>query len=269
MIAFHAIGDWPGGHVRISWAATSSRQTNSEVERIIEETWTRESQRLGKHLFDGPMCRMESFEASGEALNLLLSRTSYKPFVGTNLHNADLAERFGPEVMANPVGVSTIVETSDAFLMLGRRNAAVVYYPHRVHPFAGSLEPTDGDDASAGSFRELHEELSLDRDHILDHRCLGIAADSSILQPELIFAARTRLDRAEIERRVDREEHGGSCAIANDAHAVATTLSDSQLTPIAVASLLLWGRFRFGERWFDRALDGIRPRPLVPAARRP
>ena len=31
--------------------------------------------------------------------------------------------------------------------MLGRRNASVAYYPGRVHPFSGSLEPQEQDRA--------------------------------------------------------------------------------------------------------------------------
>ena len=33
--------------------------------------------------------------------------------------------------------------TRDGWLLYGRRNATVAYYPNRVHPFAGTLEPGD------------------------------------------------------------------------------------------------------------------------------
>ena len=269
MITFHAIGDWRPGQVRLIWVTTSSRRIIPEVDRIIEETWERESRRLGTHLFDGPLCRIESFDSSSAALELVVSETSYKPFVGTNLQNTHLAERFGREVMANPIGVSTLVETSDGFLMLGRRNASVVYYPHRVHPFAGSLEPKDGTDPFTASVRELSEELSLGRDDVAESRCIGMAEDSTVMQPELIFAASTRLDRRAIASRLVHEEHGGSHAISTETAAIDAAVRDPELTPIAMASLLLWGRSHFGDDWFDRTIGGIQPRPLVPSERHP
>jgi hypothetical protein len=269
MITFHAIGDWLPGQVRLSRATQSSRRSNPEVDQIIEITWSRELSRLGAHLFDGPLCRIESFEASSERLELVVSETSYKPFVGTNLHNPQLAERFGREVMANPVGVSTLIETTDGFLMLGRRNSSVVYYPHRVHPFAGSLEPKDGSDPFSASYRELGEELSLGRDDVLGMRCIGMAEDSTVMQPELIFAARTRLDRNTVESRLVHEEHGGTRALATHSDTISATVRDLELTPIAVASLLLWGRLHIDEDWFHQTIGGIQPRPLVPKECRP
>src|SRR5687767_2881151 len=112
-LTFHAVGDWGPDRVRLAWSDASSRRIVPEIERLIDETWQRASARPGVHLFDGPMCRMESFRATPDELSLTLSRTSYKPFVGTNLHNPHLAKTHGRDVMANPVGVSTLLETAD------------------------------------------------------------------------------------------------------------------------------------------------------------
>ena len=45
------------------------------------------------------------------------------------------------DCLANPVGVSPALLSADNFLIMGRRNASVAYYPNRIHPFAGALEP--------------------------------------------------------------------------------------------------------------------------------
>ena len=252
MLTFHAVGNWSRGQVRATWSDVSSRRIVPEVERVIEDTWIRISTHPGVHLFDGPMCRMESFTASAEALHLALSPTSYKPFLGTNLHNPQLANRFGRDVMANPVGVSTLLETADSFLLLGRRNAAVAYYPDRVHPFAGALEPADGADPFAAVHRELGEELALDAADVDDLRCTGLAEDGRLLQPELIFAARTPLSRGEVERRVDDVEHDAVWCVAAEVEAIERAAHDPDLTPVAVASQLLCGRLRHGPHWFER-----------------
>ena len=77
-----------------------------------------------------------------DRLALTLSNTTYKHFLGTNLTHPELADRYGREILANPVGVSPALLTADNFLMMGRRNASVAYYPNRIHPFAGALDPS-------------------------------------------------------------------------------------------------------------------------------
>src|SRR5205823_1551705 len=128
------------------------------------------------------------------------------------------ADQFGPDVMANPVGVSPILLSSDNYLILGRRNATVAYYPNRLHPFAGALEPTDvvsdRADVFAAIERELREELNFSPGDLVEIRCLGLVQEPALRQPEMIFHARSRRTRDEIERSVDAKEHGGSIAIA-------------------------------------------------------
>ena len=250
MLTFHLTGDWAAGQVQVSWTQ-STRAIIPDVERIIERTWTDALQQPGIHLFDGPMCRLESWRASGATLHLVLSRTSYKAFLGTNMRHPHLADQYGPSVLANPVGVSPALVSSDAFLMLGRRNASVAYYPHKLHPFAGAIEPREDLDLFAEVRRELREELLFDARDIEDVRCTGIVEDVALCQPEMIFALRSTRTRAEIESQVDRKEHGGSWSIPATIDAIERALDrPEEFTPVAIASLLLWGRLRFGDDWF-------------------
>ncbi|HSZ55609.1 MAG TPA: hypothetical protein VK797_08120 [Tepidisphaeraceae bacterium] len=252
MLSFHAIGDWTSDRVRVSWVA-GTRRIVPEIEALIDAAWNDVLRRPGVKLFDGPMCRMESWDSTPELLWIALSQTSYKPFLGTNIAHPELADRYGREVMANPVGVSPALLTADDFLLLGRRNASVAYYPNRTHPFAGALEPRDGGDLFAAVRRELFEELSFGEADIAEIRCTGIAEDLALRQPELIFRVRSTLTRSRIEAQVHTEEHGDSVAIRAAPAAVADSLTDPALTPVAVASLLLWGRMQFGPAWFADA----------------
>ena len=253
MLIFHVTGNWTEGQVQISWAC-GTRATIPDVERVIERTWSDALRQRGIHLFDGPMCRLESWSASPEsALRLVLSRTSYKAFFGTNMRNLNLADEYGPAVLANPVGVSPALVSSDNFLMLGRRNASVAYYPHRLHPFAGAIEPREDLDVFAEVRRELREELSFDDTDVADIRCTGIVEDVALRQPELIFAARAARTRAQIESQVDRTEHGGTWSIPATRDALERALdAPGEFTPVAIASMLLWGRLSFGDDWFTR-----------------
>lgn len=258
MLTFHAAGDWARGQLRLTQAA-STQHAPREIQRIVDDTWSRVASQPGVHLFDGPMCRLESWHAAPDRLDLTLSRTTYKSFVGTNLHHPELADRYGPTVLANPVGVSPALETADGWLLMGRRNASVAYYPNRVHPFAGALEPRDADDVFAAVERELAEELNFTAaSDVAEVRCTGIAEDRAIRQPELIFRARSTRTRVQIEAMLDRTEHHAAWAIPATAAAVDEALRQpAELTPVAVAALLLWGRVTLGQPWFDdRARTG-------------
>jgi hypothetical protein len=241
------MGRWGPGRVSVNWTA-DTRTRSAKIDADIETAWQQASHRPGVKLFDGPMCRLESF-TTGEKLQLTFSRTSYKIFLGTNLTQHPLDNKS----LANPVGVSSALQTRDGFLLLGRRNATVAYYPLRVHPFAGALEPDDNLDVFAEVHRELAEELRFSPADFSEVVCLGIAEDVGIRQPELIFLVRTPRTRAQVDQSLDAAEHSASLAIEVDPAEIQTAVLDPVLTPIAAATLLLWGRDRFGQSWFDAA----------------
>jgi hypothetical protein len=248
------IGDFAPGQVITRWAGSSFAPCD-EVRRAIELTWQRESTRPDVHLFDGPMCRLESFDLhpSSGRLTLVLSHTSYKPFLGTNLHNAHLADRLGRRALANPTGLSCGLLSRDGLLVMGRRNQRVAYYPGRVHPFAGALEPP-GEDVFAEMSRELREELHLDPPDLLSMRCLGIVEDPALRQPELIFLAHAALSTPRIEAKLSPQEHDACVLLPLDPAGLERELSDpGRFTPVGLATLLLCGRARLGEAWFNAA----------------
>ncbi len=210
--------------------------------------------RPGVHLFDGPLCRLESWRVDGHGLHLTLSRTSYKVFLGTNGRNAHLAASLGAQAMANAVGTSAAVLSSDGFLVFGERGPHVALYPDCAHPFGGCLEPSDGLDVVEDMARELREELGLGAADLVDLRCLALGGDLALGQPELTFLAVTKLTRAELERRVDHEEHRGSWAMRANAEDIALALrEDRAMTPLTRLTLLVYGGHAFGATWLSRA----------------
>jgi hypothetical protein len=248
MLNFLAVGAWSEHQVLARTTNQTSRKILPDVEASMDATWRDAQKNPDIHLFDGPLYRLESFHASPERLDLTLSPTTYRTFYGTNLHHPEFADRFGPDILANPVGVSPALVSRDNYLIFGRRNARVAYYPNRLHPFAGALDPRD---AIAGESpnvfhalrRELHEELHFTPNDLADLRCLGLVQDQHIRQPELIFLARSTRSRDEIERSVDATEHGGSLALEATADSVRRAVEDPQsFTPIALATLVLFSR---------------------------
>jgi hypothetical protein len=245
VVIIREIGDWKPGQI-LATDVPSTRAILSDVENAIERAWAEASARLGAKLFDGPMCRLERCEASPDALRLWVSPTSYKPFLGTNLTGVDVPAR----ALANPLGLSAALLTSDGWLMLGRRNASVAYYPNRVHPFAGSLEPGELTNVFNGVLRELDEELGLSEREVAEMRCIGLIEDTKLRQPELIFSVRATRTRAQIESSLDAAEHHAAVAIEAKPGHVEATMRDALMTPVAVGTLALWGRLAFGDAWF-------------------
>jgi 8-oxo-dGTP pyrophosphatase MutT (NUDIX family) len=248
MLTIHVTGRWAEGQVRSRWTA-STRPIVPEVEAEIERAWAAAMSRPGIHLFDGKMCRLERWDATPEALFLTLSPTTYKTFLGTNMANRQLADRHGKSILANPAGTCVALESADGQLVLGRRNAKVAYYPDRVHPVAGALEPDDDGDPFITARRELAEELHLRPEDVTDLVCLGILEDHRLRQPELAFCARTSRRLEDIRGALDRMEHEALIGIPISVTAVEEAIADPALTPVGVGSLMLWGRERFGDEW--------------------
>lgn len=260
MLKFYLMGDWPPGRVACT-DVPSSFSVPPEVRQRIDRDWEQVMRELRGHLYDGPMCRLERFEVRGDTLHLALSRTSYKYHYGTNIRDPGLAERLGEQALARPLGVSCALVTSDGFLLMGRRNENVAYYPSRVHPFAGAVEPAEHVDVFDEVRRELREELHLD-DYadLTDLRCVGVVEDWLLRHPELIVLVRCRPTRAELDRQVDAKEHHESFAVEPTESAIDAAIRNPLLTPVAVATVMLWAKRLLGEAWFAAA----RPRVESP-----
>jgi hypothetical protein len=253
-------GPWSAAQV-VATTIESSRPIIPDIESVIAQTWSDHTARLGSALFDGPMSRLESFQTDGHQLHLNLSSTSYRIFLGTNLCHANLAERFGRPALANAIGMSAALLTADGKLVMGRRNDRVAYYPNRIHPFAGALEPKDVPNIFDGIRRELEEELHLRNEDVTDLRMLAIIEDRRLLQPEFIFFAQTPFTSDALRDSLDRSEHDSLWMHYASADALDNLLkkidfegrADEDLfTPVAVGTLLVFGRFVFGVNWLKR-----------------
>jgi hypothetical protein len=242
-------GPWESDQVRCAWAG-STFNPDEKTLRQIETAWRDAKSVPGKILFDGEMCRLEEWEESATHLTLRVSRTSYKMFMGTNCANA----RTYPLIpLANPLGLSVAIESSDGYLLMGKRNAKVAYYPNRIHPFAGAMEPSSDLNVFSDARRELHEELKIESDEIAEMTLLGMVADRSIRQPELIFHVLCPLSRDEIQKRLDDTEHAGAVAFnADDLDRELLTVDS--WTPVGIATACFWGGIKLGLQWFNRKI---------------
>jgi hypothetical protein len=259
------IGQFQRGDVRVAWRE-ESREIPPALERHIEETWLAEAARAAKDdvlLYDGQLCRLIEFEASAGRLSLTLGRTSYKEFLATNLMGAHLLYTHGADVLANPLGVSTAVTTSDGFLLLGRRSQKVVYNPGRIHPIGGIVEagqsPSGLPDPFESILQELRTEANVTPDLIGEVMCLGLVRDKRIIQPELVFDATLKVDAPALRKlasqAAEAQEHDNLILLMNYPSSVVTFMENHSevLTPVATATLLLHGLRHWGSGWFTSA----------------
>src|ERR1051325_6006541 len=98
MIRIMAMGNWHTAQVRARWVQSGWR-ASEQTREGIERAWEEATKRPEVQLFDGEMCRLETYSATRDSLNLALSCTSYKIFFGTNMRQLELPA----EAMANPL----------------------------------------------------------------------------------------------------------------------------------------------------------------------
>jgi hypothetical protein len=249
-------GSWPASRLRSRWVASSHRLPPSCQEQV-DDAWATALAVPGVRLFNGALCRLEGHQADAQGLLLTLSRTTYKDYLGSNVHHTEWAERHGPDVLANPVGTSVALRSSDGVLVFGMRSARVALYPRHAHPFGGTMEvPEPGGqvDLIAEMERELAEEAGIERGELDDLRVIALAEDCTLRQPELIYAAHARLSAAAINARLDPEEHTACWMVRDEQQEIDGVLGGAiPLSPVLRATLLAWGAKRFGQDWLAHA----------------
>jgi hypothetical protein len=183
-------------HRQVSGVEITSTQ-NEEIDRIWQF-------RLSNNpsLFDGLQVRLDSWRVDNHRLVLETSLTSYREFLGTNLSHPDWPE----SSLANPIGVSGLVITSDSFVVLGTRSADVAEYCGYVDTVGGNLSPSQHvtnkviDPFKAFS-TEVEEELSIDSWQINPPILKGLWRNAETLRPELVFRTRLSADRMSVGLR--------------------------------------------------------------------
>ncbi len=240
------------------------RPTAPSVEELIARTWEAEvavAQEDGHRLYNGRVGRLVKVDSSKDGLHFTLGESCYRDFLGTNLFHAAQVARMNPAFLADALGISVLVMTSDGFIALGRRSRKVLFHAEHVHTFGGLLEDADrtpqGYDLTQSALRELEEELGIKPADFVSIAVTGMVRDRAIRQPELIFDTTIALTRHELTARFTArqdDEHTSLEFVADDPDAAVAFLhATSKVTPVAQAAILLHGKHLWGTQWFDRA----------------
>ncbi len=255
-------GPYDPGQIAVEWS-DELRSTDDKIDALIEQTWQAETARARENnlvLYDGELCRLVNYASSDSRLHMTLGAVSYREFLGTNLRNAYLRYTNAPEVLANPLGVSASIISADGYIVMGRRSEKMICHPGRIHPIGGMVEPSASPgvppDPSQIMLKELTEETHIGPERVSSMICTGLVRDKHIVQPELVFDIAADADASEIHNctadAVDAHEHSEMVTIRNHPAAVVTFIERRycELTPVAIATLLLHGLHTWGSGWF-------------------
>ncbi len=261
-ITIEAAGRFTRDDVTVTWT-DEVRHTHLDLEAVIAETWTertRMAEEKGQLLFNGSVGRLVSATQRDSQLELAIGHSDYRDFVGTNIFNAQLLEKFGADYFSNPLGTSAIIVTADGYLLFGRRSERVLCHAGYMHTFGGMIEPEDrrpdgAYDVFAAVAREVAEELHIAEDEIDRLICTGLARDIATYQPELLFDAHVKMTKRQVLERFaahDDEEHTAIEACEDLPEAIAPFIGRMKtVVPVAQAALMLHGRCTFGHDWYE------------------
>ncbi|MEO8971232.1 MAG: NUDIX hydrolase [Ktedonobacteraceae bacterium] len=241
------------------------------IQQWMETVWQQKlaiAHEKGTRLFDSQLFRLEHATTSpGGILHLVLGNTSYKEYVTTR--EPDFASGRNRSELSNALGVCSVVETSDGYILLDKRQG-VDAYVGRYHVIGGFFE-RDLDstnisnttaivvqpDPFAAITREIREETGIQSADIHEQYCLGAVYDLTLPHCELCFLTLLNISLQEVHTRVPEEDE---IQQLHSLHITAESLRNfitthhGNISPTGEPNLLMYGSVKFGEGWWDEVM---------------
>lgn len=241
------------GEISVTWNPFPAPLPRS-LSRSINLHWhaVRGQRSPDTMLFNGPLCRLDSYSLEKDHLRLWLSKTSYKHLLYCNDHALQVIGCWGEEYLSHALGISAVVSTADGHIPIMRRSIAVGEFPGSLDVFGGHINPDkdiaeDAPDPFCGMKAELYGELGIAPNDIAHLSCIGMVKNTRYVKPELVFAAHIGLTLQEVKETafaaVEAMEFSDIISFADDKCDLCGFLSQHQqeLTPSAHGSLYLYG----------------------------
>ena len=212
-------------------------------------------------LFDAPLFRFVEVEATAEGtLHLVLGGTGYKEYVTTRV--LEFSQGRKREELGNALSVCSVVETSDGYILLDKRQGVDVYVG-RYHVIGGFFE-RDRDstvfkqpDPFGAIQREIHEETGILQSDIREQFCLGMLYDTATPHAEMCFLTCLTIPLAEVQNRVPEEDEIKQLEtlfVTKDSLRDFLLKNHGNISATGEPNLLMYGGVRFGEKWFEEML---------------
>jgi 8-oxo-dGTP pyrophosphatase MutT (NUDIX family) len=158
-------------------------------------------------LFNGDVYSLIQSKLQDGQIYYWLQKTEYKYFYGTNLQNSNSLER------SDILAVCSVIETSDHFILLGKRSASLAESTSQWHVIGGNIDflPSDKDASFTAIQNEMQEEAGILPDDIYQLVCLGLGRNEKIHKPEFLFYTNLKITKTELENKLnyaqDKHEH--------------------------------------------------------------
>ncbi|HEY4386420.1 MAG TPA: NUDIX hydrolase [Ktedonobacteraceae bacterium] len=236
-----------------------------EIQQWMDILWEQklvQARRNQTRLFDAPLFRLVELSSSSAQLSLVLGDTSYKEYVTTRV--PEFAQNRSRPELGNPLSVCSVVETSDQYILLDRRQGVDVYVG-RYHVIGGfferELDMGTSPDPFAAMRREIREETGIQSSDILAQHCLGAVYDLATPHAELCFLTRLNIPLAVVQQERTPEED--EIKQLHSLQVTTESLRDfilhhhGNISATGEPNLLMYGALLFGEAWFANLLSQL------------
>lgn len=253
--------------LQVTYRPGQGEYRSSEAHRQIDRTWERHLANYAQNglpAFNGSLFRLTDYALNRGRLLIELGDTTFREYVGTSTE--DFYGTYPEAWVANPLAVCIALITGDEKILIERRTT-LTRYRAPYHVIGGFMER--GKDFSQGKpdpfaaiTREIKEELGL----ILspdEPVALGLVRNLRVRHPEIVFFCSLSQSFAEVQEIMGRDaaddeiDHLEYVEDRSDHLSSFLKGRHGIFTPSGEACLLLYGRQRYGEGWYDALLEDL------------
>jgi 8-oxo-dGTP pyrophosphatase MutT (NUDIX family) len=235
---------------------------NPAIQSWMNTLWQKklvEAHEKGTPLFDTNLFRLVDATSEPDGtLHLVLGDTSYKEYVTTRV--PEFFQGRGRQELSNALAVCSVIETSDGYILLDKRQGVDVYVG-RYHVIGGfferGLDMVGQPDPFGAVRREIREETGIQVDDMREQYCLGVVYDLSTPHGEMCFLTRLNVSLAEVQMRKPEDNEVKqllSLAVTAESLRDFVLHYHGNISPTGEANLLMYGAVSFGEQWFDEVM---------------
>lgn len=171
-------------NIRVNFENKSNRKVDSEIESRIDSIWDRvhnEAREQGKLTFNGKIYRLNNYHVSNSQLEITFSQIEYKTRIGI-IEQMDKVLSLGEDYLHKNVAIGGLIKTADNKYVFGIKSGKTMNQS-KEDIIGGMVEPdfkiTSGEMLIEENFREIKEELNVDKELVQDLHVIGLVLSSN------------------------------------------------------------------------------------------
>jgi 8-oxo-dGTP pyrophosphatase MutT (NUDIX family) len=267
MIEFELLarGCYRPDQVLIKYDPTLRMPITRELQAWMDILWQQQVERAserGTRLFDAPLFRyVDATSHPDGTLSIVVGDTSYKEYATTR--TPEFAQRHARQELGNALAVCSVVETSDGYILLDKRQGVDVYVG-RYHVIGGfferNLDMATAPDPFGAIRREIREETGIQTTDIKEQFCLGVVYDLTTPHAEMCFLTRLNIPWKKVLTREPEEneiQQLNSLRVTEKSLREFITRNHGHISATGEPNLLLYGEWKFGMEWFENTMGKL------------